>query len=167
MTGLVYLSGPISGLTHDQCDEWRQYVRERLAPGVVSVSPMRGKDSLRNAGKLGEHPDVLGCDSRAITQRDRWDVMRCDAMIVNLQGAEDFTVGTLIELGWADMARRPIILVSDPGNVTKEEHAMANHPIVNGIIGWRVPNLDQAIWLVNTMLATPEVPSCTYDECLE
>ena len=68
------------------------------------------------------------------------------------------TVGSMIELGWADVARTPIILVSDPAALTPAEKAMADHPIVNGIIGWRVPDLDKAVWLVNTMLATPEIP---------
>ena len=41
---LVYLGGPISGLSHSGCTEWRQYVIDNLPKGIEGLSPMRAKN---------------------------------------------------------------------------------------------------------------------------
>ena len=84
----------------------------------------------------------------AITGRDRYDVMtRCDAVLVYLLGAEEVSIGTVIEVGWADAARKPIILViEDEGNVH-------DHPMVRCPAAFRVSSLIDACDLANALLS--------------
>ena len=150
----VYLSGPISGETFDGARGWREWVEARLAPGIVAVSPMRGKEELRSRlgpdGVLGMHhsyQEVLNCSAQAITQRDRFDCMNADCVLVNLLGAKRVSIGTMIELGWADAARRPVVLVWHDSLDN-----LHSHPIVEGIAGWQLWSLETAVGVVNTLL---------------
>jgi hypothetical protein len=35
--------------------------------------------------------------------RDRFDATRCDVLLVNLLGAERVSIGTMMEVAWADL----------------------------------------------------------------
>jgi len=132
----IYLSGPISGLTFGECTDWREYVAARL-PG--SVSPLRGKEFLKSVGVINQsyenHPFAT---AKGITTRDRNDVRTCDLMLVNLLGATKITIGTMIEIGWADAFRKPIVLVM-------EEDNLHSHPILNTCCGFICRTLDEGI----------------------
>ena len=152
----VYLSGPIRGQTFDGACTWREWVEQQLAPGIVAVSPMRGKEKLRSHtakdALLDNHhnyADVLNCSSVAITQRDRFDCMNADCVLVNLLNAKRVSIGTMIELGWADAARKPVVLVWDNRIGQSDLHS---HPIVEGIAGWVLNDLKMAVEVVNTLL---------------
>lgn len=43
MRYLLYLAGPITGLTYAECTDWRDWVRAQLPPDIVGLSPMRGR----------------------------------------------------------------------------------------------------------------------------
>jgi len=155
MNKSVYLSGPITGYDFDHwsCNGWRK--NAALAPevdstggltGIVCYSPLRGKAYLKNiAGPIeGEYNGPL-TSRHAITQRDRHDCMTCDAMLVYLANAERVSIGTMIELGWADAVRKPIVLVMEPGNV--HEHVIAcSIPIAV------VPTLEEGCDLIRRIL---------------
>jgi hypothetical protein len=64
---------------------------------------------------------------------------------MNLQDAKRISIGTMIEAGWADAARRPIILVMEPGNVHE-------HMILETVAGYRVHTLDDALHIVKAIL---------------
>ena len=50
---LVYLAGPITGLTFDGCTDWREYAKKSLAEaGIDGLSPMRAKDYLKYACEI-------------------------------------------------------------------------------------------------------------------
>lgn len=144
----VYLAGPITGLSYGGATEWRQYVADRLPEYILPVSPMRGKQYLGKEEKIGlsyeEYP--LSCQ-KGITCRDRHGVMSCDAILINLLGANAISVGTMIEIGWADAFRKPIILVMEKDN----PHV---HPIVKECAGFIVDNLDEAIFVTKAVLMT-------------
>lgn len=148
----VYLSGPITGLNYAGCTDWREYARQRLAEmGIEGLSPMRGKEFLRHAGTITDNMQAVlehaMSQDAAIVTRDRWDTTRCDFMLVNLLGAERVSIGTIVELGWADLARRPVVLVMEAkGNI--HEHAF-----VRQLSGYRVETLDEGIDLIGTALA--------------
>lgn len=148
----VYLSGPITGLTYEGSTDWREYARRRLAElDIEGLSPMRGKEFLKNAGTITDNMQAVlehaMSQDAAIVTRDRWDTTRCDFMLVNLLGAERVSIGTIVELGWADLARRPVVLVMEvKGNV--HEHAF-----VRQLSGYRVETLDEGIDLIGTALA--------------
>ena len=144
---LVYLSGPISGLTYEGGTGWREYAQQRLVDSFIDcLSPMRGKEFLKGAGLIIDqmqavNGNIMSQDS-AIVTRDRWDVGRCDFMLVNLIGASIVSIGTVIELGWADAFRKPVVLAMEPsGNI--HEHAF-----IRQLSGYRVPTLDEALYVV-------------------
>jgi nucleoside 2-deoxyribosyltransferase len=152
----VYLAGPIAGLTYDESVDWRQYVETNIAKGIRTLSPMRFKKYLRsevpfkNGDDYEQHP--LGSRS-GITARDRFDVMRSDLILANFLGAEIASIGTCIEIGWADMLRKPIVAVMDERNIHW-------HPIIRECAGFIVPTLDEAISVVKGVL----LPGIQYEQ---
>lgn len=152
----VYLAGPISGLKYDGATEWRDAaIADLAAAGIKGLSPMRAKEYLRDRydAKGGfsatcEEYGHLSCLSgpRGIMTRDRFDATRCDVLLVNLLGAERVSIGTMMELAWADLKRTPIVCAMETGNV--HEHAM-----VNEAIGLRCATLDEALHVVKAILA--------------
>ena len=39
---------------------------------------------------------------KGIVTRDRWDVAKADVVLMNLVGATQVSIGTMVELGWAE-----------------------------------------------------------------
>ena len=148
MSKLVYLSGPIAGLTYDGATSWREYVANCMPPGVYAISPMRGKEKLKSVGLLGEYSGIY--DSTSIKTRDRWDVRRADAMFVHFPPATwtRFSTGTTIEIGWADAFHVPIILACERDASFQQ---WLDHPIVKSCIGWHVETLDEGIEVLTTL----------------
>lgn len=152
----VYLAGPISGLNFDGATEWRDAVVAELAEaGIKGLSPMRAKEYLRDAydaqggfSATCVEYGHLSCLSgpRGIMTRDRFDATRCDVLLVNLLGATRISIGTMMEIAWADLCRTPIVCVMEEGNV--HEHAM-----VNEAIGFRCGDLAEAVTVVKAILS--------------
>lgn len=150
---LVYLSGPITGLTFKGATDWRQYAIDSLATeNIKGVSPMRAKDYLaslnapisghgREYAKLG----VLSTAAAVLT-RDRFDTQRADIMLMNLVGADRVSIGTMVEIGWADAARVPIV------GIMEAEGNVHDHMFVNQSIGFRVATLDEGLDIVKAIL---------------
>lgn len=141
MKPTVYLAGPITGHTYAESVDWRDYARSRLLnEGIIGLSPMRGKEYLAKHDRMDdtyqdEHP--LSKPAGIVT-RDRQDCTYADAVIVNLAGAERVSIGTMMELGWADANQVPIILVHEPGGI--HDHAM-----VRQVAGFLCESLDEAL----------------------
>lgn len=148
----VYLAGPITGLSFGGCTEWREGVRaELLKSHIFGFSPMRSKEYLSGfteisgTGEEYAHLSVMST-SRGIITRDRYDSQHCDLVLVNLLGATKVSIGTMIELGWADSVRAPIVCaIEAKGNV--HEHMM-----VSELIGFRVTTLEEAVDVVKAIL---------------
>ena len=146
---LVYLCGPITGLTYDEArNGWRRQVSVELARyGIDCLSPMRAKDHLRKQSTMeamGYALSAMSC-SKGITSRDRYDTQRSDLVLCNVIGAKEKSLGSAIEFGWADSARVPIVLAMEPGNV--HEHAM-----VNEVASFIVPTIEEATAIVRAIL---------------
>ena len=113
----VYLSGPISGLTVNQAQNWRGYVTERLlAKGFEVLNPLRGAEGQQPPRKRlsSKSPeDAPELSDRAFVARDRYDVLNCDVVLCNLIGAERVSIGTLFELAWAMMANKLTVVVME------------------------------------------------------
>jgi hypothetical protein len=151
----VYLAGPISGLNFGECTDWRDTVRLQLSmAGIRGLSPLRAKEYLAALGdaKLtgtGEEYRDLGLMStpRAVMTRDRFDASRCGVLFVNLLGATKVSIGTMMEVAWADLNRTPIVCVIEPtGNV--HEHMMLTEAI-----GFRVATIEDGIKVTKAILA--------------
>jgi len=135
----VYLAGPIKGLSYDGCTDWREYAKSMLGEhGITGISPMRWKDNLKEEERIEGSYDTPFCRSKGIITRDRFDVFCCDVMLANLLGAEEVSIGTMIEYGWADAARKPIVTIMEEGNLHE-------HPIVLEATGFRVESLDEGL----------------------
>lgn len=160
----LYLSGPITGCTYEGCTSWRQYVAQRLAHDIVPVSPLRGKEYLKTMPAMPHTLETHVMSSqRGIMTRDRYDTMACDGLFANLLGvtwaeldkaaAEGdvrrvrASLGTVMEVAWADMLRKPIILVMEA------EDNIHDHPMIRDAAGYRVETLDEGIALANALLS--------------
>ena len=145
---LLYAAGPIRGVSYDECTDWRKYVAKRLPKYIKLLSPMRAKEYLAHEKSIAfSYEDKPLSSSRGIVCRDRFDVQRCDAILVNLLGAKKVSIGSVGEIFWADVWRKPIILVIEKrGNV--HEHAM-----VRELSGFIVDNLDEAIKIAIAVLS--------------
>lgn len=145
-----YLAGPITGLTYDEAVDWRAEASSfLLGRGIIPLSPLRGKEYLRGVGKLKDHYGELSVlsSSRGIVTRDRWDCTRADAVLVNFEGTDRISIGTVMECAWADAARIPIVMVLPPGN--PHDHAMLRE-----VAGFLVPSLREGLEVVSALLCS-------------
>lgn len=154
MNKSVYLAGPITGLTYDEGQDWRDVAKEALQRDCIDAySPLRAKNYLRAIGVLDSAgtPDsaYLGLnpmsEPKGIMTRDRFDCMKRDMVLANFLGAKQVSIGTCIELGWADAARVPIVAVMEEDNIHR-------HAMVNEAAGFIVPTLEGALEVIRAVL---------------
>ena len=156
----VYLSGPITGLSYgDAAEGWRAAFTKMLPAGLQALSPMRGKEALEGYTELSSvcYPDLVIASPAGIVARDRNDVMTCDAVVCVLTGAKRVSIGTMIELGWADAFRKPIILVMEKAIVSKidgvvKQANIHEHAFVSQLAAYRVETLEEAAILLAHLL---------------
>ncbi len=144
----VYLAGPISGQTLDGCNDWREWVMQKLGPEIVGLNPLRSKKArLSGVGQISDHYDDEPLTRLpGIVGRDRFDVMRADMVLVNVLQAQRISLGTVMEVAWADLLRKPVVLVMEPqGN--PHEHGMFTQ-----VVSWRVETLEEAVRVVRAVL---------------
>lgn len=165
----VYLAGPISGLSYDDSNNWRAEVRDQLLrSGIKCASPLRAKVYIRDAaavaGQRGEPftidqastaiddndmdaPAVRAMsNSRGITTRDRFDCLNCDVLFVNLLGTKKVSIGTVMEIAWADALRKPIVLVIE------DKDNLHDHAMIRECVGFRVSTIREGIEIVKAIL---------------
>lgn len=145
----VYLAGPITGLSYNGAVDWREATIKTLADsGIKGLSPMRGKQYLSGKEYVQDsYSEFVMSTPKAIVTRDRFDATRCDVLLVNLVGATKISIGTVMEIAWADAARIPIVVAMEKNNV--HEHAMLTQ-----VSGYVVETLDEAVLIV-TRILTP------------
>lgn len=148
---LVYLAGPIAGLSYDDARHgWRgeaAAILKRYEIGVLS--PMRGKDALRDIGSLDNVAAIFEMDPvftspASVMSRDENDIRRCDAVLLWLpRDAVSRTpfIGTGMEIGMAHVLRKPMVAVVD-GDL--ETHPHAAHPMTQIAIGRFTNDLEHA-----------------------
>jgi len=152
MTGSVYLAGPITGRTYDGGNDWRELAKKELGTvGIQAWSPLRAKEYLRKYGVLddaaeADYFDELLSSPRGIMTRDRWDCTRVDVVLVNLLGATRISIGTTMEIAWADGVRTPIVcMIEKEGN--PHDHAM-----IQQALGFRVETFEEGIEVCKALL---------------
>lgn len=143
----LFLSGPITDVSYGDSTDWRKYVAQKMPRLIKCISPLRGKDYLKNEKSIkASYEDIPLSSGKGITARDRFDVKRADAILINLLGAKKVSIGTMIEVGWGDTGVKPIILaIEKEGNIH-------DHPILKNAAGFIVNNLDDAIELAKKIL---------------
>lgn len=144
---LVYLAGPITG-SHPTGNKWREYCRDQFAPGIGTISPLRQHfETIDESQELSPGDRLrLYKHGKAIAARDRFDVKRCDVLLVNLVGAKSVSIGSVGEIFWADAFRKPVVLARERGNIH-------THAMLDGLIGWEVETLEAAVEIVRSLLS--------------
>lgn len=142
----VYLAGPITGLSYDGALGWRQHVAKTLSSyGIEPWNPMRHKEYLKGSFEFTPESIHEGTINKmslpaAITTRDRWDVKTKDLIFVNVLGADRVSIGTVMEIGWAQAYDKLIVLViENKGN--SHQHAM----LLEACKAFRFDDLDEAM----------------------
>jgi nucleoside 2-deoxyribosyltransferase len=145
----VYLCGPITGTTYEESAEgWRQIAKVYFSNrGCEALSPMRGKFYLKG---LSAMPDEMAAEalssSKGIVGRDRNDVMKCDVVLAYLVGAPRVSIGSMVEYGWADAYRKPIVTVLGKGDPWHD------HSFIRELSTYLVQDLDEALDLTSMLL---------------
>lgn len=165
----IYLCGPITGLTYDAARlGWRREFRDLLVAGAHSLSieafsPMRSKDFLEGEKNLSGDPKMYAhvmATTAGIITRDRFDVQSCDLMVANLLGAERVSIGSMVEYGWADAFRKPIITIIEPEgrSYIPDEGTVVGvvnphwHAFVTGLSGYIVHTVEDAVDVAASVL---------------
>jgi len=150
----IYLAGPITGLSHQEATDWRDNFEEDINCGfmqanyVKCLSPMRNKEHLKKVDKI----DSLGHDtsplstSRGIMARDYFDTRRCDLLVVNFSGTTRVSIGTVMEVAWAYMLQKPVIVIGESDNI----HVV--HAMMTEAISYRVDTVYAAAVLARQIL---------------
>lgn len=153
MNPTVYLAGPISHQSYGASIGWREFAIEELAKSnIKGLSPLRAKsylahlDNINPTGEGYSHLSVLSTDKGVIT-RDRFDTTRCDIVLVNLLGAQTISLGTVMEIAWADLLRIPVVCAMEKSGNPHE------HKMLKEAIGFRVETLEEAIHICRAILS--------------
>lgn len=121
----IYCARPMSGRTRDEIIVYYKRVGARLSDAGFKVfTPVYGKGYLRNlvsTAALDRRAPVV--TDRALKQRDQWMVRNSDVIFVNLIGATQVSIGSVMELAWADVFGVHSVLVLDKSDIHR-------HPIV-------------------------------------
>ncbi len=155
---VLYLAGPITGLGYADALDWRDEVRTRLAvsaPHVECVDPMRAKQHLAGIESIGPHGHAGGLlNSHAVVARDMWDVERCDVVLLNLTGARQISIGSMVELGRASACGKFVIVVLSPEELGEEAYANRNphdHLFVFELASMIAPSIAEALTVIESM----------------
>lgn len=152
MSKLVYLAGPITGMSLAGANGWRQTAKEYLAAfGISALDPLRGKDYLNSiVGKYGvyakEYSTHPMSTAHGITHRDRWDATRCDLMFVYFpKKVATVSIGTVMEIAWASLSGVYILAVMDEENIH-------NHGMLTESCSLVLPSFEEALELIPVIL---------------
>jgi len=144
---LIYTAGPITGLSYDTSTNWRDNLKKILPKNIQIISPMRGKDYLKESKKIEawDENDPLR-SKKGIVTRDRFDVSRCDLFFANLSTSSKISIGTMVEFGWADFKRKPII------TLLKKDDIIYQHPFIYELSSFIVHDLNTAAEIIKNFL---------------
>lgn len=154
-TKSVYLCGPVTGLSYEDARFWRKEAIALLSDDVEVIDPLRDRNYLMDEQEINSSYDdnLLSTPSMIMTQ-SYLDVQRADALLVNLDGAERISIGTMFELAWGWQMRKPCVVILDDGE------NLHDHPMVTQAsnFGARVDDLDEAVHVLTTLLGTSKYP---------
>lgn len=144
---LVYLAGPISGLSYREIGTWRNQFAKKLPYYMKIIHPLRYQTYLESEKIIGDaYEDKVLSSQKGLTERSRHDLMRCDLLVANLLNAKKVSIGTVMEIAWADILRKPIVLLMEDNNI--HDHAM-----IREVSGFRVRTIEEAVDVVKAVLS--------------
>lgn len=136
----VYLAGPMPGQQIDG-EDWRDYAIERIRDEDIEVNVVLPY-FLEN---YVDEWDITESDAATVlTHRDYRFSTESDFVLANFTDAESRSMGTCIELGWADAFGVTVITVLQEGWVHW-------HPMVRECSDFIVPTLDDALGILGAL----------------
>jgi nucleoside 2-deoxyribosyltransferase len=143
----VYLAGPITGQSYEGATDWRKDVIEKLPPEISGFSPLRSKIYLLEETSIADsYEQIVMSSQRGIYARDHYDCQRCDAIFVNLLGAERVSIGTVMEIAWGVAYNKPIILAME------EDGNLHDHAMIREACPLTVRSIDEGIHILTSLL---------------
>lgn len=137
----IYLAGLISS-DYPESLTWRSNAGFTLQVHFNVLDPLRGKSDLKQVSPDGglNHPRLSSTD---IILRDYNDVKASDIILVRLDnfGSPRPLIGTIVELGWAWLMKKPVIAVAAESN-----KLMRTHPFVVQCVSHYFNTLDEAVY---------------------
>ncbi|MDA1335028.1 MAG: nucleoside 2-deoxyribosyltransferase [bacterium] len=160
--GLIYLAGPITGLSFEEVVYWRKVVNDVMPAYIETASPLRGKDEyLTGVERMAEsydHIDRPMSSGDGLFLRDTFDVRRCTLVLANLTGTEVASIGTIAELGIAWERQTPIIVAAEPDSIH------GRHPFIKKMAGMIFPTLKEATGFAVKTISTGKVVPLEWPE---
>ena len=155
----VYLAGPIDGLSYEKGVGWRDDARKELSLyGIKALSPQRGKDYLVEHREIADEMDFAKqeaffadnpmSNSKAIMARDKFDAVNCSVLFVNFLGATRVSIGTVMEIAWAHIQGKPVVVV-----IEDEDELHKKHPMLRHTFDFVVNNTTDGLNIVKGILA--------------
>lgn len=128
----IYLAGPITGCSYKGCTEWRSSVQQELeTAGFEAYSPMRGKEHLKNKKKIRSTTQENAIlDNHGVFARDKYDVQRSDIILVNLSGAKQISIGSMMEIAWGHIMNKYVVTVMEENDIHEHLFVLEGSSII-------------------------------------
>lgn len=133
--GMVYLSGPISGISRAEASAWRDYATVLLQP-LGTFNPLRRDFTWYEGAPLSYAADIVNCDKS--------DIMNSAAVLVR---ADRRSVGTSMEVMFAHALHIPVVTVNALPRGELMSPWLVHHSVVV------VPSLEEGCAAIRNMLA--------------
>lgn len=146
----IYLAGPILGKTKTEAKAWKQKLVQLVSGEIMSSENWESyetfcwKDPLRCEPLIGDtyethYDDPKFGTAKAISAKNWYDVSHADLIVAYMPAemGDAISLGTLVEMAWANALGKTVILVSDHPKINA-------HPIVDRIASWKLTTLEEA-----------------------
>jgi len=141
----AYCARPISGREHEDVVDYYRRIGCRLsAAGIRILTPTCGKGYVSNDSKWSKQAAKCVCTDHAIKERDKWMVQNSNIIFVNLVGAVKVSIGSVMELAWADMLNVHSVVALDEPNVHQ-------HPFVVDCADIIFPTEEEALFYLEKL----------------
>jgi len=122
----IYCVHPISGCSADEVFNYYKRTQKELEQLYDVFIPMFGKDSLRTEKnfKAEGYEDNPLTGNHAIFERDRWMVTQSDIIYANLTGSKIVSIGSVMELAWASILGKYVVLVMEEDNIHRHSFVL-------------------------------------------
>jgi len=138
---IVYLAGPIFGMSYVNATKWRNEASEILKDAGYSVyNPMSNKEHLKDEDFITTDPLKA---ARQIVEEDLWRVRNSDILLVNMNG-DNMSIGTMFEIGYARALNKMLIIVADNDSVYATHDFISENSIV-------VSSMSQALDIITNL----------------
>jgi len=148
MKHTIYLCGPVTGCSYEECTQWRSKLYNTLTDlGCTVLDPMRSKEHLSNEKEIrASYENHIFSKQKHFFSRDAWDVFNSNLIFANFLEAPKVSIGSVSEIAMAWAWRIPTILVME------EDGNPNDHPFLDEMCGWKVATMDEGIDLVCSLV---------------